>query len=309
MIGGVVLELHDNSTSRIGHPDVLNSCGVHHPDLAFLAPPVVGNTTMLLLGLTGSIATGKSTVSSILSSPPYSLPVIDADKIARQVVEPGTKAYNAVVSHFASSTPELLLEPTESGERALNRPALGRRVFGTANESDRKILNSIVHPAVRREIYRQIAWAYFTGSWAVVLDVPLLYESGWEMLCGCILVVGVQDPTIQMTRLMARDEHLTREDAERRVSSQWDVRDKAKRCLARGPTRGRVVWNDGNKDDLKEQMDKVMRQLKRSSPRWWAWALLSCPPLSIGAALWTFAANWLTKRRWESGDGHVKAKL
>ena len=57
-------------------------------------------TNMLLLGLTGSIATGKSTVSQILSSPPYNLPIIDADKVARQVVEPGTSGYNKIVAHF-----------------------------------------------------------------------------------------------------------------------------------------------------------------------------------------------------------------
>ncbi|KAI7619053.1 hypothetical protein KC346_g4730, partial [Hortaea werneckii] len=98
---------------------------------------------MLLLGLTGSIATGKSTVSQILSSSPYNLPIVDADKVARQVVEPGTAGYNQIVAHFGPSTPDLLVAPSaetggEAGQngkgRPLNRPALGRRVFGEGKD-------------------------------------------------------------------------------------------------------------------------------------------------------------------------------
>jgi dephospho-CoA kinase len=124
---------------------------------------------MLLLGLTGSIATGKSTVSQILSSPPYSLTVVDNDVIARQVVEPGTPGYKAIVDHFAGSVPDLLLpaddpacggrEDGPDGEgRPLNRPALGRAVFGASEEhvKARKVLNGIVHPAVRRAVWKQV---------------------------------------------------------------------------------------------------------------------------------------------------------
>ena len=138
------------------------------------------SATMLLLGLTGSIATGKSTVSALLSKPPYSLPIVDADLIARQVVEPGTAGYHAIVKHFSPTTPDLLLPESTPKGRPLNRPALGRRVFGSGDERerDRKVLNGIVHPAVRREMYKQMVWAYLKGYWAVVLDVPLLFEDG-----------------------------------------------------------------------------------------------------------------------------------
>lgn len=127
---------------------------------------------MLLLGLTGSIATGKSTVSSILSHPPYSLPIIDADILARKVVEPGTPGYNAIVKYFGPTTPDLLLTPEdplsggrEDGKdgkgRPLNRPALGRRVFGDSEERkrERKVLNGIIHPAVGKEMYRAMVCA------------------------------------------------------------------------------------------------------------------------------------------------------
>jgi len=273
---------------------------------------------MLLLGLTGSIATGKSTVSSILSSPPYNLPIIDADKVARQVVEPGTSGYNKIVSHFGPSTPDLLAPPTpenggENGHngkgRPLNRPALGRRVFGEGKDEDRKALNKIVHPAVRGEMYKQMLYAYLRGNWAVVLDVPLLFESGWEPLCGTIMVVAVKDAAVQMQRLRARDEHLTEEDAKNRVASQWDVRDKAERCLRRGEKAGVVVWNDGDQADLKKEIDRVMSVVKEGSPQWWAWMLLLFPPLGLMSGGWSYVRSWYIKRQWEQGKTREKAKL
>lgn len=273
---------------------------------------------MLLLGLTGSIATGKSTVSDILASPPYNLPVVDADKVARQVVEPGTSGYKQIVSHFGPSNPDLLVPATaenggEQGHngkgRPLNRTALGRAVFGAGKEKERKMLNSIVHPAVRREMYKQMLYAYLRGNWAVVLDVPLLFESGWEPLCGTIMVVAVKDPKVQMQRLRARDEHLTEEDAENRVASQWDVRDKAERCLRRGDKAGVVVWNDGGKEELRREVDRVMGVVKQSHPQWWAWALLLCPPLAAMSGTWSYVRSWWIKRQWEREKQQEKAKL
>lgn len=270
---------------------------------------------MLLIGLTGSIATGKSTVSSILSQPPYSLPIIDADLIARKVVEPGTRGYQKIVAHFASTTPDLLLplSPNDDPSKGapLNRPVLGRRVFGDSEErkKDRAVLNSIVHPEVRKEMYRQLLWCYLKGHWAAILDVPLLFESGLDRLCGTVLVVAVRDSEIQMKRLMDRDSHLTREDAENRVKSQGDVRDKARRCEARGAGAGLVVWNDGSKDELKVELAKVLGEVSRNSPRWWAWLLLLCPPLAGMAGLWTFYRNLAINKRWNEQQLKEKAKL
>lgn len=275
---------------------------------------------MLLLGLTGSIATGKSTVSSILASQPYNLPIIDADKVARIVVEPGTYGYKKIVEHFGPSTPDLLVEatPESGGEhghngkgRPLNRPALGRRVFGEGSEADRKVLNSIVHPAVRREIYRQMVWAYLYGNWAVVLDVPLLFESGWEPMCGTIMIVAVSDPKIQMQRLRDRDEHLSEEDAKNRVNAQWNILDKVEKCQARGEKAGVVVWNDGDQKELRKEVDRVMAVVRRGSPRWWGWMLLAFPPLAVGVGMWSYVRMWWVKRRWERSqrEGKEKAKL
>lgn len=274
---------------------------------------------MLFLGLTGSIATGKSTVSKILSAAPYSLPVIDADVLARKVVEPGTKGYNSIVRYFLPTTPDLLEPPSESlpengvsGKgRPLNRAVLGRRVFGDSEErkKDRLVLNGIVHPAVRWEMYSAILRAYVRGHWAVVLDVPLLFEAGMDRLCGTVAVVGVSDPAIQMRRLRERDPHLTAEDAENRVRSQQDVRLKAKRCAARGPGRGIVLLNDGTKEELRENIAKAVGELEAANPRWWAWVLLACPPLAIVCGAWQYWQNGKINEKWREQEKDVVAKL
>ncbi|KKA26860.1 hypothetical protein TD95_002448 [Thielaviopsis punctulata] len=274
---------------------------------------------MLLIGLTGSIATGKSTVSSILSKPPYSIPIIDADILARKVVEPGTAGYIAIIKHFGPTTPDLLVPVSESvpengpnGKgRPLNRPALGKRVFGNSEERkrDRSVLNNIVHPAVRKEMYRAMFWSYVSGHWAVILDVPLLFESGLDQLCGTVMVVAVTDPEVQMKRLMDRDAHLSREDAENRVRSQGDVRIKAERCAARGEDRGVVLWNDGTRDDLEKKIDGVITKLKASSPTWWTYSLIALPPLGLLMAMYGFLQNVRLNRKWARMEREAAAKL
>ncbi|MCJ1258645.1 hypothetical protein MMC24_006478 [Lignoscripta atroalba] len=297
---------------------------------------------MLLIGLTGSIATGKSTVSRLLSQPPYSLPIIDADLLARKVVEPGTPGYAAILAHFSSTTPDLLLpapspdpaattEPTSPTNNAntntnsngksnskaptpglpLNRAALGRRIFGDspARKKDRLILNSIVHPAVRRAMLKAVLGYYIRGHWAVVLDIPLLFESQLDIYCGVVLVVGVRDPEIQMRRLRERDPHLSAREAEDRVRSQGDVCEKAGRALGKGRGRGCVVWNDGRRGELEGEVGRCVEGLREGSPRWWGWVLWLVPPLAGVVAGWGLVVNWWGRRRWEEGKGVEKARL
>ncbi|KAI9834639.1 MAG: hypothetical protein M1826_000041 [Phylliscum demangeonii] len=268
---------------------------------------------MLLLGLTGSIATGKSTVSRLLSQAPYHLPIIDADQLARQVVEPGTAGYDAIVKYFGPTTPDLLLptpsvvEPgsdpgtTTSALRPLNRAALGRRVFGddAVRKRERAVLNGIVHPAVRRAIYQAIAYHYVRARRAVVLDVPLLFESGLDVMCGVVVVVAMRDPAVQMRRLMQRDAPgLTADDARRRVLSQGDVREKASRALARGRGAGYVLWNDDGPEELAAQLAVVVGQMQQRSPAWWAWLLWAAPPVALAVAAGNMLRAWWWRRRW-----------
>lgn len=275
---------------------------------------------MLIIGLTGSIATGKSTVSSLLTSPPHNLPIIDADILARKVVEPGTAGYKAIVNYFGPSTPDLLLPADADGKQTLNRPALGRRVFGDSEERkrDRTILNNIVHPAVRWEVYKSLLYYYLRGNWAVVLDVPLLFESGMDVICGTVIVVAVKDPAVQMSRLRARDPHLTAEDAENRVKSQGDVQEKVKKALYRNKTseqdldkgsRGVIVWNDGDKADLAKEVDKAILTIQDNSPRWWGWVLLLAPPVGVAAAVWNMAINFSSQKSWDQKVKKERAKL
>lgn len=268
--------------------------------------------TMLIIGLTGSIATGKSTVASILSSQPHSLPLIDADLLARQAVRPGTHAYNSIVKYFSPTTPDLLLPtsppfvatPDEKEERGrpLNRAALGRRVFGTTPSRirDRKVLNSIVHPAVRLLMLQSIIYYHFLGNWAVVLDIPLLYESGLDIFCGAIIVVAVSSPEVQMQRLQARDRGLSSEEAKDRVLSQMGVREKVGRCKERGD-RGLVVWNDGGREELRKQVSGVVKRLESGRGFWWMWWLWVSPFVALAIAAWEVWKGWRAKKRWEEG--------
>ncbi|KAI1393902.1 dephospho-CoA kinase [Hypoxylon trugodes] len=274
---------------------------------------------MLLIGLTGSIATGKSTVSTILASPPYSLPIVDADIFARKVVEPGTRGYNAIVNYFGPSTPDLLVPISDSmpangpdGKgRPLNRPALGKRVFGNSEEKkkDRNVLNGIVHPEVRKEVYRSLFRNYIKGNWAVVLDIPLLFESGWDKLSGVVMVVAVRDPEVQMKRLMARDPHLSQKDAQNRIKSQTDVRLKAKRCEARGKGKGVVIWNDGSKEELKANIDAALEKIRAINPPWWNWVCLLVPPIGVAAGVWVYWQNININKRWSKIEQDEIAKL
>lgn len=314
------------------------------PSPILLLPTTVrpSRPKMLIIGLTGGIATGKSTVSAILSAPPYNLPIIDADLLARKVVEPGTTGYRQIVEYFGPTTPDLLLPPSspdtdsaqntnnndggkqqqqekekgrgeeeEESPRPLNRAALGRRVFGDspAARAARAKLNSIIHPLVRRAAYRALLRAYLRGHWAVVWDVPLLFEVGTDRLCGAVVVVGVRDPAVQMARLRARDPHLSAAEAEDRVRSQADVRAKARRCEARGPGRGVVVWNDGDREELRREVGRVVGGLRRGSPWWWGWVLWVCPPLAVGVGAWEVFVNWRGARRWEREEARERARL
>lgn len=274
---------------------------------------------MLIIGLTGSIATGKSTVSKLLSQQPYSLPIIDADLLARQVVEPGTQGYNAIVAYFSATTPDLLLPPAPdstsmtpslSQGQPLNRPALGRRIFGDDDKrkKDRAVLNSIVHPAVRLEIFKAVCKYYILGYWAVVLDVPLLFEGGLDILCGVVIVVGVRDAELQMRRLRARNEHLSVKEAENRVKSQGNVMDKVRRVSARGDRYGVVVWNDGDMDDLKVEVAEALEGVRKQSPWWWGILLWVLPPIASLAGASCICRGWIARKRWEDQRQPKKAK-
>jgi dephospho-CoA kinase len=131
-------------------------------------------------------------------------------------------------------------------------------------------------------------------------------------------VVAVNDPAVQMARLRARDAHLTAEDAENRVRSQGDVREKVKKALFRNRaaeentdkgSRGVIVWNDGNKEDLEKEGILAMSSIRNHSPKWWSWLLLAAPPVGVAAAVWNMAVNFGIQRRWDQKAKQDRAKL
>jgi dephospho-CoA kinase len=160
------------------------------------------------IGLTGAIGCGKSTVASWLGE--LGAGVIDADQVAREVVEPGTDAFAAVVREFGTS----VLLP--SG--ALDRPALGRIVFSDPDALAR--LERIIHPAVRPWILEAIAAAELARAPAVVIEAIKLVEGGLAELCDEVWLV-VCDPAAQRDRLTSRG--LPAADAEARMATQADL--------------------------------------------------------------------------------------
>lgn len=129
--------------------------------------------------MTGGIATGKTTVSRILKGQ-YHLPIVDADVIAREVVAPGTPGLAAIKRHFGDD----IVFP----DGTLDRKKLGSIIFN--DENKRKVLNGIVHPAVRRAMFWGVVRAWLRGEKICVLDVPLLIEGPLWKLVGQVVVVS-----------------------------------------------------------------------------------------------------------------------
>lgn len=170
---------------------------------------------MLKVGLTGSIAVGKSFVLGVLRE--LGARTIDADTVAREVVEPGTPGLEAVVNEFGS---EIL-----KAHGSLNRAALGAIVF--ADQAKRQKLNSILHPLIiRRQDEVMGLWQEETPNAVAVVDAALMIESGGYKRFDKLIVVHCQPP-VQIERLMKRD-NITREEAERRINAQMPQEEKKK---------------------------------------------------------------------------------
>lgn len=230
---------------------------------------------MLVVGLTGGIATGKSTVSSLLKS--RQIPVIDADVLAREAVQPGTKGLTQIVAHFGS---EVLLP-----DGTLDRRKLGAIVFNS--EVKRKKLNSIIHPAVSRAILWNVFWCWLRGEKLCVVDVPLLIEGGlWKWMGKVVVVYCSAD--IQLQRLMTRD-NSSREDASARLNSQLPIAQKVGYADI-------VLDNSGSLQDLEQQVRLCIVKLERTTG--WSWRLSWLfPPFALVSVLWTLGWRHVKQSR------------
>jgi dephospho-CoA kinase len=191
----------------------------------------------LLVGLTGGIASGKSTVAQLLAA--RGAVVIDSDQLAREVVEPGTAGLARIVERFGAGVLR--------ADGSLDRPGLGRIVFADADA--RRDLEAIVHPAVRVRA-AELAEATAPGS-VVVQMIPLLVETGQQDAFDLVVVVDV-DPSVQLRRVRARD-GLDEDEARARLSAQA-ARE------ARLAAADVIVRNDGSLADLEREVGEFWQQ-------------------------------------------------
>ncbi|MFF3101504.1 dephospho-CoA kinase [Viridibacillus arvi] len=191
----------------------------------------------MIIGLTGSIASGKSTVAEMLKE--LNLPIIDADLVARVVVEPGTETLKQIVEAFG--------EEVLQDDGTLNRTKLGDIIFH--EPAARKTLNDIIHPAIRQEMLRQRDELLENGAKDIVMDIPLLFESRLQHFVEKILVVSVTEET-QLKRLMERN-NLSEKDAKARISSQLPLSEKEKGADA-------VIYNNKSLESTREQLQKIL---------------------------------------------------
>ncbi|MEO2074703.1 MAG: dephospho-CoA kinase [Bacillus sp. (in: firmicutes)] len=191
----------------------------------------------LVIGLTGGIASGKSTVSNMLKE--MKIPVVDADVEARLAVMKGEPAYSKIIATFGR---DILLEDEE-----IDRQKLGSIIFHQAEK--RMLLNEIVHPEVRKRMIGQVEKAKESGEEVVVLDIPLLFESKLTYMVEKTILVFV-DYDIQLQRLMERN-NLRVEDAKARIQSQMPLNEKIKLADA-------VIDNNGTIEQTKTQLINVL---------------------------------------------------
>jgi dephospho-CoA kinase len=192
------------------------------------------------VALTGGIATGKSHVRAQFER--LGVPTIDADRLARDAVAPGTPGFAAVVERFGLGVLD------ESG--ALDRRALARIVF--ADPAARHDLEAIVHPHVRR-----LTDAWFSSLDAMahplaIADIPLLYEAGRDTDFEAVIVVAC-DPETQVRRVVERD-RMTEEEARQRLAAQMPIEEKARRA-------DYVIRTDGTIDETNRHVAEVHRRL------------------------------------------------
>ncbi len=198
----------------------------------------------MIIGLTGGIATGKSTVRNIIKS--QGIPVVDADIISREVVMPEKEAYEKIVACFG--------EQILNDDKTINRAGLGEIIF---NDSEKRtMLNDIVHPAVRKEMRRQADAYLRSGESLVVMDIPLLFESKLTHMVDRTWLVYAT-PEIQLQRLMKRD-HFSEKQAMSRIHSQMPINEKKELADV-------VIMNNGSLSELENNVLSLLKQTEKQT--------------------------------------------
>ncbi|KAM3396236.1 dephospho-CoA kinase [Capsicum galapagoense] len=207
---------------------------------------------MRIVGLTGGIASGKSTVSNLFKA--HGIPVVDADIVARNVLKKGTGGWKKVVAAFSE---DILLD---NGE--VDRAKLGQIVF--ADPEKRQLLNRLLAPFISRGILMEVIKLWIKGCSIIVLDVPLLFEAKMDKWTKPIVVIWV-DPETQLQRLMTRDGS-TEEEAKSRINAQMSLDLKRSKADI-------VIDNTSSLEALHEQFQKVLTEITK--PLTWIEFMLS----------------------------------
>ena len=198
---------------------------------------------MFKLGLTGGIATGKTTISNYLKS--IDIPVLDADEYARKVVEPGTPGLDEITNTFG--------EQVLRADGSLNRKLLGQIVFN--DSSSRQTLNDITHPRIQQMMADELHRLAEQQIPLVILDIPLLLENKNVAGADAVMVVTIPE-SLQLTRLMQRN-NLTEKEAQSRISAQMPLVEKEKLADF-------VIDNSGTISSTQKQVEKVIQKIRQS---------------------------------------------
>jgi dephospho-CoA kinase len=194
---------------------------------------------MHIVGLTGGIACGKSSVSLLVQK--KGVVVVDLDVVARQVVEVGERAYRRIVDHFGECILQIPGGPIDRG-------ALGKSVF--SHPEERAFLNGATHPEIRKCVLWTLISEWWKGTEIVLLDVPLLLESSfYKWIVGTIVVVGIPRE-LQLQRLLGRNPDLSEEDAIRRIDAQMPIDTKKKMAHF-------FIDNSGEMEELATKVDEA----------------------------------------------------
>lgn len=199
---------------------------------------------MLIVGLTGNIAAGKSAVAARLAA--HGAPIVDADLLAREAVAPGSPALAAIAARFGAAM--------LAADGTLDRAALRQLVFRDA--AAREALNAIVHPEVARLRDAVVARLRAAGATLVVCDIPLLFETGLDREMDRIVLVDAPID-VRRDRLM-RDRGLSASDADAMIAAQMPAERKR-------PQAHYVIENDGSRDALDAQVDAVWTALRAAA--------------------------------------------
>lgn len=195
---------------------------------------------MKIIGLTGGIACGKSTVSTELRA--HGAAIIDADALAHELSQPHQPIYNAYVERFGR---EIV---TENG--TLDRATIARRVF--ADPAVRAEVDAIAHPLIRMAAEERLRAARDENKRAAVLDVPLLFEAGWDALADETWVVALPREE-QLARLLARDTSMDEGEARARIAAQMPLAEKCARADV-------IIDNSGTKEEIREYIGKLWKE-------------------------------------------------